>query len=71
MFQAGIDGELLSIALEPESAILYCQLTHDVDNSEASKSKRLSLASSGVKYMVIDLGGMYKNLKTNSVKLPL
>lgn len=62
MFQAGIDGELLSIALEPEAASLYCQLTHGEDVSVASKSARLSLASPGIRYMVIDLGGMYKPL---------
>ena len=46
----------MSIALEPEAASLYCQLipTNKIQGSDGAK---FAVASSGTKYMVIDLGG--------------
>ncbi|KAL3878229.1 hypothetical protein ACJMK2_030594 [Sinanodonta woodiana] len=48
--EAGIDGRLLTIALEPEAAAMYCQLL--------SSNHMTSLGRfDDKKYMVIDLGG--------------
>ncbi|XP_062612940.1 heat shock 70 kDa protein 12A-like [Saccostrea cucullata] len=47
---AGIPGELLSIALEPEAASMYCQ--HLPDHRSSGY-----LSERGTKYMIIDIGG--------------
>ncbi|XP_062582367.1 heat shock 70 kDa protein 12A-like [Saccostrea cucullata] len=51
---AGLPDKQLQIALEPETASIYCQLKHvySVEQDEESWAKE-----SGMKYMVIDLGG--------------
>ncbi|KAK3602816.1 hypothetical protein CHS0354_026367 [Potamilus streckersoni] len=48
--EAGIDGRLLTIALEPEAAAMYCQL---LSSDHLSSKGRFD----DNKYMVIDLGG--------------
>ncbi|KAK3602824.1 hypothetical protein CHS0354_026375 [Potamilus streckersoni] len=48
--EAGIDGALLTIALEPETAAMYCQLLSADQLSSKGKFD-------DNKYMVIDLGG--------------
>ncbi|XP_053389263.1 heat shock 70 kDa protein 12A-like [Mercenaria mercenaria] len=55
-YKADIDGDQLSIALEPEAAALNCIVTHK-DDFKSSKGATFSLAAPGTKYMVIDLGG--------------
>eukprot|EP00105_Crassostrea_gigas_P014778 XP_011431563.1 PREDICTED: heat shock 70 kDa protein 12B [Crassostrea gigas] len=59
--QAGIKSDQLLIALEPESASIYCQLMH----LESTDNKRFFLAGkeSGAKYMVLDLGGNRMTIK--------
>lgn len=53
LFQAGIPGDSLSIALEPECASVYCQRL----TSTNWKDNNSSLFSAGKKYIVVDLGG--------------
>ncbi|KAL3841762.1 hypothetical protein ACJMK2_019864 [Sinanodonta woodiana] len=54
--QAGIDGNLLSLALEPEVASMFCQLQETVVVGEGKKSAEM-LLKPGDKYMVLDAGG--------------
>lgn len=54
--KAGIDGSQLSIALEPEVASIFCQISHK-DDLTTSRYAKFSLATPGTKYMIIDLGG--------------
>lgn len=53
--EAGIEGKNLRIALEPEAASVYCQTV----SAETKRPDDSSLACirSGVKYMVVDIGG--------------
>ncbi|XP_053389073.1 heat shock 70 kDa protein 12A-like [Mercenaria mercenaria] len=53
---AGIEGDNLSIALEPEAASIYCQ-TVPFCNLKEGDEKKFEPISSGKKYIVIDLGG--------------
>lgn len=64
--QAGIKSNQLLIALEPESASIYCQLMH----LESSDNKRFFLAGkeSGAKYMVLDLGGGTADITIHQLK---
>lgn len=55
-YEANIDGGQLSIALEPEAASIFCQVSHK-DDLKTSRGVKFSLANPGTKYMVIDLGG--------------
>lgn len=56
-FQAGIGKDQLTIALEPEAASIYCHaLRLEVDKKE---NKMLQTIKSGMKFMVIDLGGRF------------
>lgn len=55
--KAGITEKQLSIALEPETASIYCQhlqLTRQTDKGGASF---LGVAETGTRFMVVDLGG--------------
>nr|XP_011431529.2 heat shock 70 kDa protein 12B [Crassostrea gigas] len=64
--QAGIKSDQLLIALEPESASIYCQLMH----LESTDNKRFFLAGkeSGAKYMVLDLGGGTADITIHQLK---
>uniref|UniRef100_K1QZA6 Heat shock 70 kDa protein 12B n=1 Tax=Magallana gigas TaxID=29159 RepID=K1QZA6_MAGGI len=64
--QAGIKSDQLLIALEPESASIYCQLMH----LESTNNKRFFLAGkeSGAKYMVLDLGGGTADITIHQLK---
>ncbi|XP_069112501.1 heat shock 70 kDa protein 12A-like [Argopecten irradians] len=53
--QAGIPGQQLKIALEPEAASLYCQ--HLPLDKLTGAEPGFSVTKTGTKYMVIDLGG--------------
>lgn len=55
VFQAGIAKEKLAIALEPEAASIFCQKLK-ADRIETG-SDFSETVKSGMKYMVIDLGG--------------
>lgn len=56
--EAGIKGALLSIALEPEAASLYCQHQHvEKDIDQAQSTFVFTPPKAGTKYAVIDLGG--------------
>ncbi|XP_063414135.1 heat shock 70 kDa protein 12A-like [Mytilus trossulus] len=53
--EAGIKKDQLTLALEPEAASIYChELRLEVDKKE---NKFLQTIKSGMKFMVIDLGG--------------
>ena len=54
-FQAGIDGQNLSLALEPEAASLYCKYL-PVERIGGS-SKGVTCFRAGSKYLVLDAGG--------------
>lgn len=54
--EAGLPSKLLSIALEPEAASLYCQHQHIEQDDEQSTSV-FEPPKVGTKYAVIDLGG--------------
>ncbi|XP_060586881.1 heat shock 70 kDa protein 12A-like [Ruditapes philippinarum] len=57
-YEAGIDGALLSIALEPEAASLFCQIPpSDQSIIGVTERAKFALVQPGTKYMVIDLGG--------------
>ena len=62
--QAGINGEDLSIALEPEAASVYC-MRLPVDMLAGAESLKSGSAvgpfSQGVKYMVVDIGGKFSS----------
>ena len=65
--KAGINSALLSIALEPEAASLYCQHQHvEQDESEDDQAQQSTVRfrppKAGTKYAVVDLGGMDKLL---------
>ncbi|OWF52545.1 heat shock 70 kDa protein 12A-like [Mizuhopecten yessoensis] len=53
--QAGIPGNQLKIALEPEAASMYCQ--HLPLDKLTGAGTGFSVTKKGTKYMVIDLGG--------------
>lgn len=55
-FQAGIKGKDLLIALEPESASLFCH--HLPAEKCAGKGDTLTTFQPGTKYLVLDAGGM-------------
>lgn len=54
--QAGIPDDQLEIALEPEAASIYCHLMH-LDDIQSDNTTDSFTRGSGVKYMVVDLGG--------------
>ena len=55
--QAGIPNEQLMLALEPESAAIFCkELT--VTRAEGVEGTFLRAFDPGEKYIVLDLGGM-------------
>lgn len=56
-YEAGIDGALLSIALEPEAASLFCQIPPSAKTLVSAERAKFALVNPGTKYMVIDLGG--------------
>lgn len=56
--QAGIDTEMLTIALEPEAAAIYIKhlpVERRVDGKEGDVFQTFS---SGSKYIVVDAGGL-------------
>lgn len=53
---AGIPDNQLEIALEPEAASIYCHLMH-LDEIQKDNTTSTFRRKSGVKYMVVDLGG--------------
>ena len=53
--QAGINHDQLCIALEPEAASIHCQYLPTEKLQGASEG--FTMAETGQKYMVIDLGG--------------
>lgn len=56
--KAGINGEQLSICLEPEAASLYCQhVPTEKLKDKDGKGAEFTSSGKGTKYMVIDLGG--------------
>lgn len=56
--KAGIPGNQLEIALESEAASIYCQLMH-LDEIQKDNTTTGFIRGPGVKYMVVDLGGMF------------
>lgn len=54
--KAGIPGNQLKIALEPEAASIYCHLMH-LDETERDNTTNSFIREPGVKYMVVDIGG--------------
>lgn len=57
LIKAGIPDNQLEIALEPEAASIYCQLMHLDEIQRDNQAKKWN-RNTGVRYMVIDLGGM-------------
>ncbi|XP_052280102.1 heat shock 70 kDa protein 12A-like [Dreissena polymorpha] len=55
-YKADIAGSQLTIALEPEAASLYCQYL-PTEKIHGTAGLTFDVASTGSKYMVIDLGG--------------
>lgn len=60
LIKAGIPDNQLEIALEPEAASIYCQLMH-LDDIQRDNTSEKWERTSGVNYMVIDLGGISKS----------
>lgn len=58
ILQAGIKGNKLTIALEPEAASIYCQelRTNRENKDNIAFSETIK---KGMKYIVVDLGGNY------------
>lgn len=56
IIQAGIPDNQLEIALEPEAASIYCHLMN-LDEIQGDNKTESFTRKSGVKYMVVDLGG--------------
>jgi hypothetical protein len=59
LWKAGIDGQNLTIALEPEAASLYCKNMPGLDSPAMLKA--------GSKYLILDAGGL--DLKLNCLTL--
>jgi len=51
LYKGGIEGDHLKLALEPESASIWCQ--------QVEADLQSVINRTGSKYMVADLGGMY------------
>lgn len=62
--KAGIPARQIEIALEPEAASIYCQLMHLDDIQRGNQANEWN-RKTGVKYIVIDLGGMYIHSSTS------
>lgn len=65
--KAGIPGNQLEIALEPEAASIYCHLMH-LDETQKDNTIKSFTRGPGEKYMMVDLGGTYY---LNSKMLPV
>jgi len=63
MLQAGIKGDQLILALEPEAASIYCKHL-PVECKQEEGKKHIDTFSPGSKYLVLDAGG--KKFKTNT-----
>ncbi|XP_060600608.1 uncharacterized protein LOC132754036 [Ruditapes philippinarum] len=55
--KAGIEGRRLTIALEPESASIYCRHQNISAGNKETGDKDISCFKEGTRYMVIDAGG--------------
>lgn len=67
--QAGIDSDMLTIALEPEAAAIFVKhlpLERRVDGHEGDM---LQTFAPGSKYIVVDAGGTYFMLHQNVLTL--
>lgn len=47
----------LSLALEPETASIYCQQLQQTRQTDEGGASFLDVAETGTKFMVVDLGG--------------
>lgn len=56
--QAGIDTEMLTIALEPEAAAMYVKHIPLERSVDGKKGDVFQTFSSGSKYIVVDAGGL-------------
>lgn len=56
--QAGIDTEMLTIALEPEAAAMYVKHIPLERSVDRKKGDVFQTFSSGSKYIVVDAGGL-------------
>lgn len=56
--QAGIDTDMLTIALEPEAAALYVKHLPVERSVDGKKGDVFQTFSSGSKYIVVDAGGL-------------
>lgn len=54
--KAGIPGDQLEIALEPEAASIYCHFMH-LNETQRDNTTNSFIREPGVKYMVVDIGG--------------
>ena len=59
IIKAGISKKQLSIALEPETASIYCQYLNLSRKKGEDGASFLDKAEEGTKFMVVDLGGTY------------
>lgn len=57
--QAGIDSEMLTIALEPEAAALYVKYLPVERKVDGNDKEVLQAFAPGSKYIVVDAGGKY------------
>lgn len=62
--QAGIDTELLTIALEPEAAAMYVKHLPVERIVDGRKGDVFQTFSSGSQYIVVDAGGLLSIFKT-------
>jgi len=62
--QAGLDGQRLTIALEPEAASYFCMHLPvnkmDITIDAAAPRVQVSAFPIGTKYMVVDAGGIVR-----------
>ncbi|XP_061183702.1 heat shock 70 kDa protein 12A-like isoform X2 [Saccostrea echinata] len=64
--KAGIPGDQLLFALEPEAASIYCQLMYL--EPQNNSSFRITEKDSNAKYMVVDLGGGTADITVHQLK---
>lgn len=55
--KAGILEKQLSLALEPETASIYCQQLQQTRQTDEGGASFLGVAETGTRFMVVDLGG--------------
>ncbi|CAG2194945.1 unnamed protein product [Mytilus edulis] len=64
--KAGIDQEMLTLALEPEAAALCCKCL-EIQKRTTGKGSKLGSFDTGARFLVVDLGGGTVDITSNEV----